>query len=410
MQVFVFAVSFALVVSFMCSVFESVLLSMNHAQVELLAKKERASGRILKAFKERIDIPISAILITNTAAHTIGTAVAGASYPQVFGQETLWVFTLVFTIVVLLFTEIIPKTLGVAYARKLASPVAYGIQALIWVLRPLVIASEAISRSLRRGEDVPVTSLDEIRLMAGIGHSEGVVGKTAAQIIVGASDLRNLTAANIMVPRHDVVILSPNDNRETVLKTVGDSGYSRFPFSPTGELDDVVGVVHAKDMLSQLANATSDTANWQPLVREAVVVPETVDLNSLLRTFRQTRKHLALVVDEYGDFQGIVTLEDVVEEVIGDIFDESDLPSEDTWQKPDGTITAFGSAELHRTCRMLGFDLPDDAGATTVGGLLSELLGKLPQQGDSIDWRGYRFIVLSAGPRGAELVSIVKSA
>lgn len=410
MQVFVFAVTFALVVSFMCSIFESVLLSMNHAQVELLARKGRASGKILKAFKERIDVPISAILITNTAAHTIGTAVAGASYPQVFGQETLWVFTLVFTIVVLLFTEIIPKTLGVAYARNLVSPVAYGIQALAWVLRPFVIATEAISRSLRRGKDAPVTSLDEIRLMAAIGHSEGVVGKQAAQMIVGASDLRNLTAANVMVPRHEVVFLSHKDNRETVLKSLDESGYSRFPFSPTGELDEVVGVVHAKDILAQLVNTTSASIDWQPLVREAVVVPETVGLNSLLRTFRQTHKHLALVVDEYGDFQGIVTLEDVVEEVIGDIFDESDLPSEDTWQKPDGTITAFGSAELHRTCRMLGFDLPDDAGAATVGGLLSEQLGRLPQQGDSIDWRGHRFSVLSAGRRGAELVSIVKSA
>ena len=170
MSVFVAAVTFALVVSFMCSIFESVLLSMNHAQVELLAREGHVSGKILKGFKERIDIPISAILITNTAAHTIGTAVAGASYPQVFGQETLWVFTLVFTLVVLLFTEIIPKTLGVAYARQIVRPVAFGIQALAWVLRPMVIATEKISRSLRRGEEAPVTSLEEIRLMAAIGR------------------------------------------------------------------------------------------------------------------------------------------------------------------------------------------------------------------------------------------------
>ena len=355
MSVFVAAVTFALVVSFMCSIFESVLLSMNHAQVELLAREGHASGKILKGFKERIDIPISAILITNTAAHTIGTAVAGASYPQVFGQETLWAFTLVFTLVVLLFTEIIPKTLGVAYARQIVRPVAFGIQALAWVLRPMVIATEKISRSLRRGEEAPVTSLEEIRLMAAIGHSEGVVGKQAAQMIVGASDLRNLTAANIMVPRHEVVSLSHGDNRETVLKTIADSGFSRFPFSSSGELDEVVGVVHAKDMLSQFVHATSSAVEWEPLVRDAVVVPETVGLNSLLRTFRQSHKHLALVVDEYGDFQGIVTLEDVVEEVIGDIFDESDLPSEDTWQKPDGTITAFGWAHSQRPSADVNF-------------------------------------------------------
>src|SRR5210317_955597 len=149
MQVFIAAVSVALIVSFMCSIFESVLLSMSHAQVELLDEKGKPSGRILKAFKERIDIPISAILITNTAAHTIGTAVAGASYADVFSAESLWMFTIVFTVVVLLLTEIIPKTLGVAYAAKLAKPVAYGIRGLTILLRPLVLVSESISRSLR---------------------------------------------------------------------------------------------------------------------------------------------------------------------------------------------------------------------------------------------------------------------
>ena len=119
MHVFVTAVTVALVVSFLCSIFESVLLSISHAQVEVLVSKGRRSGKILKAFKERIDIPISAILITNTAAHTIGTAVAGASYASAFDAESLWLFTVVFTIAVLLFTEIIPKTLGVAFAAQL---------------------------------------------------------------------------------------------------------------------------------------------------------------------------------------------------------------------------------------------------------------------------------------------------
>jgi CBS domain containing-hemolysin-like protein len=408
MQVFVIAVSFALVVSFMCSIFESVLLSLSHAQVELLATQGKASGRILKAFKERIDIPISAILITNTAAHTIGTAVAGASYANVFDPETLWVFTLVFTIAVLLFTEIIPKTLGVAYAKRLARPVAYGIRALALVLKPFVLVSEALSRSIRGGKEGPITSLDEIRLLATIGHSEGVVGKHTAQMIVGASDLRKLDAANIMVPRKEVAFLSHDSTPDGVLHTIDRSGFSRFPYTPTGDLDDVVGVVFAKEILSQLVEDKPETIRWQNLVHEPIVVPETVPLDSLLRTFRQTRRHMALIVDEYGDFQGIVTLEDVIEEVVGDIFDESDLPREDLWQRPDGTIRAFGTAELHRVCRLLDVDMPEDADIATVGGLLSEQLGRIPKTGDKLDWRGYRLAVLSAGSRGAELVRISK--
>ena len=408
MQVFIVAVSAALVVSFMCSIFESVLLSLNHAQVEVLVQKGKPSGRILKAFKERIDIPISAILITNTAAHTIGTAVAGASYSDVFNPETLWIFTLVFTVVVLLFTEIIPKTLGVAYAKQLAKPVAYGIRMLATALRPLVLASEVISRSIRRDKSGPVTSLDEIRLLATIGHSEGVVGEQAAGMIVGASELRKLSASNVVVPRQDVVYLSQENTPQQVLQMIGDSGFSRFPYTSTGDIDEVVGVVFAKEILSQLVASSPARINWENLVHDPIVVPETVALDSLLRTFRQTRRHMALVVDEYGDFQGIVTLEDVLEEVVGDIFDESDLPREDLWQRPDGSARAFGTAELHRVCRLLDVEMPDDAEIATVGGLISELLGRIPRQGDTLDWQGHQLTVLSASERGAELVSIIK--
>lgn len=406
MHVFLMAVGVALVVSFMCSIFESVLLSMNHAQVEVLVEKGKASGRILKAFKERIDIPISAILITNTAAHTIGTAVAGATYADAFDPETLWIFTLVFTVAVLLLTEIIPKTLGVAYAAKLAKPVAYGIRGLTILLRPLVLVTESISRSLRSDKEAPITSLDEIRLLATIGHSEGVVGEQAAGMIVGASELRKLAATNVMVPRQEVVFLSHDDSPADVVRTIGQSGYSRFPYSPSGDLDQVVGVVFAKEILSQLVDTQADTIKWQSLVHESIVVPETVALDSLLRTFRQRRRHMALVVDEYGDFQGIVTLEDVIEEVVGDIFDESDLPHDDLWQHPNGTVRAFGSAELHRICRVLNVEMPEDIEIATLGGLLSESLGRIPTQGDTLDWRGYRLTVMSASKRGAELISI----
>ena len=406
MHVFLMAVGVALVVSFMCSIFESVLLSMNHAQVEVLVEKGKASGRILKAFKERIDIPISAILITNTAAHTIGTAVAGATYADAFDPETLWIFTLVFTVAVLLLTEIIPKTLGVAYAAKLAKPVAYGIRGLTILLRPLVLVTESISRSLRSDKEAPITSLDEIRLLATIGHSEGVVGEQAAGMIVGASELRKLAATNVMVPRQEVVFLSHDDSPADVVRTIGQSGYSRFPYSPSGDLDQVVGVVFAKEILSQLVDTQADTIKWQSLVHESIVVPETVALDSLLRTFRQRRRHMALVVDEYGDFKGIVTLEDVIEEVVGDIFDESDLPHDDLWQHPNGTIRAFGSAELHRICRMLNVEMPGDIEIATLGGLLSESLGRIPTQGDTLDWHGYRLTVMSASKRGAELISI----
>jgi len=408
MQVFIAAVSVALIVSFLCSIFESVLLSINHAQIESLVQRDKRSGQLLREFKQKIDIPIAAILITNTMAHTIGTAVAGATYEDAFNAETLWIFTIVFTLAVLLFTEIIPKTLGITYARSLAKPVAYGIHALAVALRPLVLLSGGISRSLRGGKQVPVTSVEEIRLLASLGRTEGVVGAQTAGIIVGASRLRKLHASDVMLPRKQVVYLSANNDRKEVLEILKHSPHSRFPFSTTDQLDQVSGVVMAKDLLFQLQGAADETIDWSRLVNEPVVVPESALLDSLLRTFKEARRHMAIVVDEYGDVQGIVTLEDVLEEIVGDIVDETDRPVEALWPRKDGSNHALASIELRELCRLLNIEFPPDTRVTSLGGLVTELLGRIPVSGDTVEWNGCRLTVLSAGQWSAELVSVRK--
>ena len=409
MQVFIAAVSLALIVSFLCSIFESVLLSINHAQVESLAQQGKRSGLLLKEFKRRIDMPIAAILITNTVAHTIGTAVAGATYEDAFSSETLWIFTIVFTTAVLLFTEIIPKTLGITHAARLATPVAYGIHALASALRPLVLLSGSVSRSLRGGKDVPVTSVEEIRLLAALGRTEGVVGAQTAGIIVGASRLRKLTASDVMLPRKQVVYLSANISRQQVLKIMKQSRHSRFPFSMTGHLDQVSGVVMAKELLFHLQENSKEKIDWSRLVYEPVVVPESAPLDSLLRTFKEARRHMAIVVDEYGDVQGIVTLEDVLEEIVGDIVDESDRPVEELWPREDGSVHALASIELRKLCRQLEIDLPPDTAVTRLGGLVTEQLGRIPVKVDTVKWNDCRLEVLSASQWSAELVSIKRN-
>ena len=408
MQIFIAAVSVALIVSFLCSIFESVLLSVNHAQVESLARQGKRSGQLLKGFKGRIEMPIAAILITNTIAHTMGTTVAGATYEDAFSAETLWIFTIVFTTAILLFTEIIPKTLGVTHARRLATPVAYGIHALSVALRPLVFLSGAVSRMLPRGKDVPVTSVDEIRLLAALGRTAGVVGAQTEGIIVGASRLGKLSASDVMLPRKQVIYLSATSNRQQVLEIIEQSGYSRFPFSTTDQLDQVSGVVMAKELLLQLQDGADATIDWSRLVNDPIVVPETARLDSLLRMFKEAHRHMAIVVDEYGDVQGIVTLEDVLEEIVGDIIDESDRPIEDLWTQDDGSLHALGTIELRRLCRQLEIRLPADTKASRLSGLVMELLGRIPVKGDTVEWNDCWFEVLSASRWSAELVSIKK--
>ena len=409
MTVFIIAVSVALVVSFTCSIFESVLLSINQAQVQALVRDGKPAGRLLADFKRHIDIPIAAILIVNTIAHTIGSAVAGASYADAFNAETLWIFTIVFTTAVLLLTEIIPKTLGVTYALRLATPVALGIKALIFLLRPLVLISERISRALRGNHKVPVTSAEEIRLLAALGRSAGVVGLRTAGIIEGATHLRSLSVRDVLLPRGEVVFLSGQQTREETHAILQHSGHSRFPFTPTSELDQVTGVVLAKQLMMWMLAHPDEEIAWSEVVREPITVPESMTLPTLLRTFKESRRHLAIVVDEYGGARGIVTLEDILEELVGEIVDEHDAPNEDISSLPDGSLRVAGDVDLRRLCRYLEIEWEPYSDVTTVSGLIMESLERLPRIGDVIDWRGYQLKVMSMSRRRPGWVSIQES-
>lgn len=406
MLLLVTAVGVVLIVSFLCSIFESVLLSVTRPQIEKLVHDGRRAGPLLASFKENIDVPIAAILILNTAAHTVGAAVAGASYTNVFSANTLWLFSILFTIAVLLFTEIIPKTLGVSYAPVLASPVAHGIRWLTIALRPLVVLSERISRSLRAKTQAPVTSTEEIRLLASLGHSEGVVGTRTATMIVGATHLGELRAQDVMLPREEVRFLSGTMRRDAVLAMVRETGHSRFPFSPTDDIDDVSGVILAKELLYHELVQDSDSVDWESLRRESLIVPESLPLPRLMRTFQESQRHLAIVVDEYGTVKGIATLEDVLEEIVGEIYDESDQRINDLVKRDDGTLRVAATVDLRKLSAALGVTWKPEGEVATVGGLVTETLERIPVRGDSIAWQGYRITVLRADKQHPTLLSV----
>jgi CBS domain containing-hemolysin-like protein len=406
MLLFVTAVSVALIVSFICSLCESVLLSINHAQIEGLTRRHAVAGRLLAAFKRNIDVPIAAILILNTTAHTIGAAVSGATYGDVFDERGLWLFTLVFTLVMLLFTEIVPKTLGVSYATRLAPPIAFTIRVMTFALKPLVVVSEWLSRRLRGGHAVPVTSVEEIRLLASLGRNEGIVGARTADMIVGATMLRKMRAQDIMIPRHKVVFLSGRDRPADALRKVRETEFSRFPFSPTAELDDVSGIVLARHLLFWMYEHPGAEIDWPSVTGEALFVPASTRVETLLKTFQAEQRHLAVVVDEIGGVEGIATLEDVIEEVVGDIEDESDEPVARLWERPDGSLEVRASTELRRVCAALDLEWSPEQEVTTLGGLITERLGRIAAVGDTLDWRGHRLEVLVADARRPRLIRI----
>ena len=342
MLLLIIAITVVLIVSFLCSIFESVLLTVRRTRIEVLRRNGDKAGDLLAGFKANMDSPIAAILILNTSAHTIGASVSGASYSNVFGTATLWLFSLLFTLVVLLFTEIIPKTLGVNYANTLAVPAAWGIHWMTKLLKPLVIVSEKISRSLRRDVAMPITSAEELRLLAFLGGNEGAVARRTAAMVVGATQLRHLHATDVMLPRDEIDVRSATMNREEALTAIRLSGHSRFPLSASSDLDDVNAVVFANEVLAWLLDNDAEIIDWAALSHEPLIVPESSPLPQLLNTFQDSQQHLAVVVDEYGSVQGIAALEDVLEEIVGDIRDEFDLGRGPVFEHTENAIIVSG--------------------------------------------------------------------
>jgi CBS domain containing-hemolysin-like protein len=403
MLLLLLTVLWSLIVSFFCSVSEAVVLSVTHAQVEGLGKSRGAE--ILRDFKREIDLPIAAIVSFHTVAHTVGASVCGAMYVNVFGERTLWVFSLGFTIAVLIFSEIVPKTIGVTYAAQLAVPVAYSVRLLVVVLRPLLWLTSIFARLLRGETTSPVTSLEEIKLLVALGRSEGAVAGRVADMIEGATALRELTAYDVMVPRARVVYLSGERDLEQNLQVVRESGHSRFPFTVDGNPDRFEGMVLVKDLMFKLRETPEDP-DWKALATPLLVIPATAQLERVLRTFQEQRRHLALVVDEYGGTQGIITLEDVLEEIVGEIEDETDRVDQSIIRRADGKLVCRGMAETRKLFEIL--EVSSESDMVTVAGFVADLVGRVPRIGDSVEWQGWRFTVTRATARRAERLEVEK--
>src|SRR5450432_938069 len=403
MLILVFTVLGSLAISFLCSIAEAVILSVQHAQIEALGKSRAAE--ILREFKREIDRPIAAIVSFHTVAHTIGASVCGAMYVHAMGDSTLWVFSLTFTLAVLLFSEIIPKTIGVTYVATLATPVAYGVTGLAFLLKPVLWVTSKVANVVRGNHESSVTSLEEIRLLVALGRTEGALAGRVADMIEGATALRELTAYEVMVPRAQVVFLSGERTVTENLELIRRSQHSRFPYTPNADLDHAKGVVLVKDLLFRDgAIATGTDIDFAALQSPLLVVPAAAPLEKVLRTFQEERRHIAIVVDEYGGTQGLITLEDVLEEIVGEIEDESDRVEQRIFRRADGVFVCRASAETRKLFDILGID--ESVELVTVGCFVADLVGRVPRTGDVVEFHGFQFSVARASARRAERIEV----
>jgi CBS domain containing-hemolysin-like protein len=315
----------ALLFSFLCSISEAVLLSLTPSYIEGLAETRPRLARRLRRLKvEDIDRSLAAILTLNTIAHTVGAIGAGAQAVAVFGNAYFGVFSAVMTLAILFLSEIVPKTIGAVYWRGLAGVTAWFIQALIWLLFPLILISERITRWIARGRKAHIVSRDELAAMASIGEKAGQLDAGESRIIRNLLLADRLTARDIMTPRPVITALPERTTVAGALDLLGDRPFSRLPVY-RNTIDQVTGFVLKHEVLLNQAEGRGELLLTE-LRREMPSVPASLSLRRLLVVLLEThRAHIALVIDEYGGTAGLATLEDAVETLLGlEIVDEMD--------------------------------------------------------------------------------------
>lgn len=314
----------AILFSFLCSIAEAVLLSITPSYIEHLQGKNPKRAKILRTLRiASVDRSLAAILTLNTIAHTVGAIAAGAQATIVFGSAWIGLFSVIMTLAILFVSEIVPKTIGAVYWKQLASVTAIYVQWLIKILYPLIWLSEMITKWISHGKKQHIFSRDEFLAMAGLGERTGHIDKHEFRVVRNLFRFRKLRAKDIMTPRTVMVSLPASAKVEDVFQQVLDIRFSRLPIY-SEDNDDITDFVLKDDILMMQAKEHG-ARTLAHLKRKLMVVLAEMPLPDLMEVLLNERQHIALVVDEYGQTSGLVTLEDVVETLLGlEIMDEMD--------------------------------------------------------------------------------------
>ena len=314
----------ALSISFLCSILEAVLLSVPMSFVSMLETEGRKGAPLLKKYKQNIDKPIAAILSLNTISHTVGAAGVGAQSNAVFGSQFFAATSAVLTLLILVFSEIIPKTIGAAYWRSIAIPCARIIHVLVIITYPLVIMSEFITHIFSRNKQQASVSREEVSAMVNVGAEEGVFEKKENSMIQNLLKLDDISARDIMTPSSVAEIAEESMTLREFYRNEAFRQFSRIPVYNEENDDYIKGYVLRQAILEKLAEDKIEL-RLSDIIRPVLTFQETDNVSKIWERLLAKKEHISIIIDEYGCFRGIVTMEDVIETLLGtEIVDEKD--------------------------------------------------------------------------------------
>lgn len=383
---------------------ETALTAASDARMRQLANKGNKRAKLVEKLRSNREGLIGAILIGNNAVNVVASALATSLAISLFDDAGLFWATITMTVVLVIFAEVMPKTYAFTYSDRYALAIAPAVRVVVLVLSPLSIALQFLATLLIRNKnDEDLDRGEELRGMIQLHGADGDADDRETQAMLSSVlDLNEISVEQIMTHRAGVNMVNADDDLDMILRKVLESPHTRHPVF-SGNPDNIIGVLHVKDLLRAIGNVDGaekdssgtnrDLVTVQNIATEPYFVPETTLLFDQLQSFRTRREHFAVVVDEYGDLQGIVTLEDILEEIVGDIDDEHDVDLVGLNAQADGSWIVDGAVTIRDLNRALGWSLPDEDAATIAGLVLFESR-TIPSPGQEFRFHNIRFRIL----------------
>jgi Mg2+/Co2+ transporter CorB len=395
------AIAGLLLVSAFFSASETALTAASRAKMHALEERGSKRARIVNRLLDMRERFIGAILLGNNLANIAASALATTLFLNLFGEAGVIYATIVMTAIVVLFAEVLPKTYAIVNPDRMALLVAPAVRFVVAVLAPVTAAMQWIVRHTLRLFGAPISDYaavlsphDELRGAIELHHKSGGMVKLTRDMLGGVLNLRELTVSDIMVHRTKMDAIDAELPAEAIVDAALKSPHTRLPLW-RGEREEIVGVLHAKTLLRALRDARGDVSKIDILGLAASpwFVPDTTTLKNQLNAFLKKQAHFAIVVDEYGEVMGLVTLEDIIEEIVGEISDETDIAASLAKPQADGSLIVDGTVPVRDINRLMEWDLPDED-ATTIAGLVIHEAQTIPNPGQTFSFHDYRFEVL----------------
>jgi Mg2+/Co2+ transporter CorB len=380
---------------------ETALTATSKARMHTLANNGETRAGVVTQLIDRRDRLIGALLIGNTIVNILAGSLTTSLFLDAFGASAVAIATLITSAVLVVFSEVLPKSWAIAGPDRFAITVAPLIRIFVLIVGPVSAAVNWLVRAILAlfgvklsSEASMLTAHEELRGAVDFLHKEGSVVKADRDRLGGVLDLGELEVSDIMVHRVAMRAINADDPPDVNVRIILDSPYTRMPIW-RGSTDNIIGVLHAKDLLRAMADVDADTSKIDivKLAQKPWFVPDTTNLKDQLNAFLRRKGHFAIVVDEYGEVQGLVTLEDILEEIVGDISDEYDLDMQGVRQEADGSMVVDGSVPIRDLNRALDWNLPDEE-ATTIAGLVIHESKSIPDERQAFTFYGKRFIVM----------------